>query len=339
MSLKKGLKAGINATASDWYYVYKPTIRQRLHEYLDFDESLISEGPDSEIVKCSIRDADVLLSTWGALPLDRELLKLCPNLKIILHAAGSVRGFVTNELIERSVKVSSAVLQNARPVAEFTLGIILSSLKNVFVHDQQAKREKKRAWEIDRAEYNGGYYRTKVGIIGGGTIARILLELLKNFEMKVLITSQSFTAEDEKRYRVRNTTIEEIMATCDVISLHAADIPENFHLINEENMKLLKKGARLINTARGRLINERDLIQKLQEGEITAYLDVTDPEPAEVGHPFYRLPNCFLTPHIAGSVGNEVLRMSAFCLEELKRFLRGRSLQGLVELGELARRA
>ena len=129
------------------------------------------------------------------------------------------------------------------------------------------------------------------------------------------------------------------MANCDVVSLHKSNNPKNWGLINADNLGLMKNGARFINTARGRIVNETDLVAKLREGEITAYLDVTDPEPPEEGHPFYSLPNCILTPHMAGSLGREVHRMSDYCLRELKHWIAGEALENPLDLHDLGDRA
>jgi phosphoglycerate dehydrogenase-like enzyme len=337
--MKTKLRTGINTTRRNWDWVFPQCVRDAYREILDFDDSRIADEEDPAVVAGSLRGAEVVISSWNAVPYTKELLDLCPDLKIILYAAGSVKYFATDELVRRKIPVTSSALMNAVPVAEFVLGLILTSLKNVVAHHADFLARGRAAWEIDRPGYNGGYYKTKVGLIGDGLVVRRLLDLLRPFDMDVLIDSKYFTPRDEETFRARRTGLDELMSVCDVVSVHHADIPENWNMINRRVLGLMKKGARFINTSRGRMVNEADLVEKLRTGDITAFLDVTHPEPPEEGHPFYSLPNCVLTPHLAGSIGRETERMSMFCLDELKRFLAGEPLRGIVDFSTLNARA
>ncbi len=94
-------------------------------------------------------------------------------------------------------------------------------------------------------------------------------------------------------------------------------------MITGDHLRSMKEGAVLINTARGAIIRENEMIEVLKEGRIFAFIDVTDPEPPASDSPLYTLPNVFLTPHIAGSVGHDIYRQGEYVLEELRRFVRG----------------
>ncbi len=117
--------------------------------------------------------------------------------------------------------------------------------------------------------------------------------------------------------------LEEMFETCDVVSLHAPNIPATEHMITGEHLGSMKEGAVFINTARGRIVKEDEMIEVLRQGRIFAFIDVTDPEPPVPETLLYTLPNVFLTPHIAGSQGREIHRQGESVLEELKRFLNG----------------
>ncbi len=334
------IRAGINTIKKNWLTVYNRASRDELNTILDFDETLISETPDKRVVMKSLRDAEVVLSAWGAIPFDRDVLDQCPNLKIILYAAGSVVHFVTEELLKRKIRIGTASHINARPVAEFTLGVILTALKNVPQFNTELKEGKAEAWKrFDGITYRGGYYGKKIGLIGLGNISKILIQLLKPFDFEVFVCSKHLTSELANTYEITPASLESIMEKCDVISIHAADLDKNQNLINRNNLKLLKENAILINTARGRLINEQDLIARLKEGNVWAYLDVSHPEPPDDDHPFYNLNNCCLTPHIAGSAGSEVERMGMYCLRELRNWIDGRPLENEFNLAQLDTRA
>ncbi|MDY7011861.1 MAG: hydroxyacid dehydrogenase, partial [Planctomycetota bacterium] len=272
----------------------------------------------------------------GAVPFTAELLEVCPDLKIVLYAAGTTKHLITDAFRRTGAKLCSAVHLNAVPVAEFTLGIILTSLKDVFVCHQNFLTRGRAAWTPPRRGYTGGYFHTKIGLVGFGEISKRLMELLKNFEMDVYIASNYVTPQEEAYYGVRKASLDFIMTNCDVVSIHSANVPRNHNLINKDNLKLMKKGARLINTARGVIVNTGDLTEKLSEGEITAYLDVTDPEPLPEGHPLYSMENCIITPHASGSCGKEVHRMSEYCLRELLNWLEGRPLENEIQIDDLA---
>lgn len=333
------IKAGINTVRSQWESVFSRETRAALAAHLELDESLVPETPDPAALFRSLEGARVVLSTWGALPYGRELLEACPDLQLILYGAGAFKQYVTAALLERGPLVGTAVHLNAVPTAEFTLGLILCSLKNVFTYHLDLRERGRAAWGKDKEAFGGGYYRTRVGIVGYGRVARHLLSLLQPFEMELFIDSPYMEAVEAERFRVKRRPLDWIMANCDVVTIHHADNPENWNIINRENLRLMKPGARLINTSRGRMIDEAALVETLREGRITAYLDVTYPEPPEEGHPFYSLPNCVLTPHVAGSIGREVQRLGDYCLRELENWLAGRPLESPLDLRELAHQA
>ena len=333
------IKAGINTTRANWEYVFRPETIERLREYLEFDDSNLPDSPDKAFVIENVRDARVVLSTWGAVPYEADLLSVCPDLALVTYGAGSVKGFLTDALIAADVAVCSAVHLNAQPVAEFTLGLIFTALKNVFMHHHAFLENGRDAWSVNKRTYIGGYYRTKIGVLGFGQVSRQLLELLKRFDFEILLEDPYVSAEDAREHGARKAEIDEIMETCDVVTLHHADIPKNENMINAERLRLMKDGARFINTSRGRLVNEADLADELATGRIWAFLDVTYPEPPAEDSPLYRMKNCVITPHIAGSVGTECFRMGDYCLREVENWIHGRAFENRLDLAAQGSRA
>jgi phosphoglycerate dehydrogenase-like enzyme len=332
-------RAGVNTFREAWEYVFGEDTRARLHEILEIDEASIPARPnDPDSVSRSLEGAQVVLSTWGALPYDDQILRVCPQLSLIAYGAGSVKGFVTPGLMERNVTVCSAVHINARPVAEFVLGLILTSLKDVFGHNRAMQERGRDGWVRDKGKFQGGYYHTRVGLLGYGRVSDTLIQLLGSFDIDVFLNDSHLSESDYKRLGVRGAEQEWILGNCDVVSLHHGNTPANRHMLGEHEFGLLRPGAHFINTARGQLVDEAALAARLAQGDITAYLDVTDPEPPEPGHPFYSLENCILTPHIAGSVGTEPRRMGDYCLREVEHWLSGEPLENPVALSEVFQR-
>jgi phosphoglycerate dehydrogenase-like enzyme len=332
------IPAGINTTKGQFDYVFSPATQNALADLLDIDYRQISVEKSLEVTKRSVTGAKVIISTWGALPYTPDLLDCCPDLELILYGAGSFKAYLSRELTASDVKVCTAVHMNALPVAEFTLGLILTSMKNVFRHSREFESDGRSGWKKSRP-YSGGYYHTRVGLLGYGRITKFLLDLLTKFDFDVLVADDFVTADELAAYGAQKADVAEVMSTCEVISIHHADVERNWNIINKETLALMKPGVRLINTSRGRMINEADLVEKLREGSITAFLDVTHPEPPADGHPFYELQNCILTPHVAGSVGTEVFRMGDYCLRELTNWIEGKPLENQIDIGDLANRA
>ena len=328
------MQIAVNAGEKFWE-VYNERARSRL-EALGADTGRVprDHNPTEEEAAALIAGADVVMGTWGTAPFSAAVLSAAPDLKLVIYGAGSVKGFVTPELVERGVTVLSAAHINAIPVAEFVLGVILVSLKGVLKLSAKLRSDGPRAWKRDE-HVAPGYYGTTVGLLGLGKVSRHLLRLLGNFDFNVLVEDPYLTMEEADRLGVRKSTLEEVMAESDVISLHHANVPINWGMINGEALARMKPGATLINTSRGRLVDEDALVDALQTRDITAYLDVTHPEPPEANHAFYTLPNCILTPHVAGSYAAEVERMGAWAVEQLDRALAGESLDGVVDLSRL----
>lgn len=139
---------------------------------------------------------------------------------------------------------------------------------------------------------------------------------------------------------VRLTGIEELFEACHVVSVHAPLLPETERLVGRRLMALLPEGATLINTARGAVLDEPEVIAVLRDRpDLTAVLDVTWPEPPDPGSPLFTLPNVLLTPHLAGALGGERARLGELVRDELRRFVRGEPLLHAIEPSRAATRA
>ena len=273
----------------------------------------------------NIKEVKGCITGWGSIPFDDNLLDEAKRLKILFHTAGSVRDLY-DKAIKRKIRMVGNAAVNAIPVAEFALGAILTGLKGVYHYQEQFRREGKAAWKKD-ISISPGYYKTVVGIISLGHIGRKLLKLLQNFDFNLLVYSKHLSESEANELNVKKASLNELMSHSDAIVLCAPLLPENRHMVNAEHFALMKDNALFINVARGALIDEAALVNELKKGRITAFLDVTEPEPPEEGHPFYTLPNCILTPHIAGSFGNECYRLGRATLDEIKRYLKGEPLK------------
>jgi phosphoglycerate dehydrogenase-like enzyme len=271
----------------------------------------------------ALRETEVLFSGWGAPVMDHEFLRSMPRLKIVFYAGGSVRYFVTDSFWHHGLRLTTAQTINAIPVAEFVLSTILLGLKR-FWHYARVTRET-RTFPAERPM--PGAYGAKVGLISYGTIARLVRQKLRNFETEVLVYDPFLSSPDVSREDVRHVGLEELCATADVVSLHTPHLPETVGLMRRIHFEHMKPGAVFINTARGEVVDEPAMIEVLRSRpDLQAVLDVTSPEPPVPDSPLYTLPNVMLTPHIAGSVGRECLRMGHAMVDEFERYVAGRPL-------------
>ncbi|MCC6683009.1 MAG: hydroxyacid dehydrogenase [Phycisphaeraceae bacterium] len=271
-----------------------------------------------------LHDMDVLLSGWEPPLLDEQFLDAAPNLKLFLYGAGSVRKALTEAFWERDIKVCSAWGANALPVAEFTLSQIFACLKGVWQYALQAHTTGRYP---QRQDYPGAYGST-VGLISLGMIGRRVCQLLKPFDLKVIAYDPFMSEQQAEALGVQLVDLDELFRRCDVVSVHAPRLPETIGMISGRHLEMMKHRASFINTARGAVVREQEMIDVLRRRpDLQAVLDVTHPEPPEPGSPLYQLPNVMLTPHIAGSHHIECRRMGRFMVEELKRYIAGETLQ------------
>lgn len=267
--------------------------------------------------------AEAFFTGWDSPRLETDILRQAPKLRAVFHAAGSVRGIVSPALWERGIVVCSAWRINARPVAEFTLAQIILALKHAPFRSRLMHAEQKRPAGFVSPGASGSV----VGLVGLGAIGRQVLQLLGCLEVKVLAYDPIISADEAQRLGVELVGLEELFRQSDVISLHLPEVESTRQMIGRELLFAMKSGSTLINTSRGSVLDEAALIEVLgRRADVFALLDVTDPDPPAANSLLYRLPNVWLTPHIAGSVGRECHRMGKAMVEEAKRFFSGEEL-------------
>ncbi|MGW8329007.1 hydroxyacid dehydrogenase [Streptomyces sp. NPDC055897] len=273
-------------------------------------------------VAAALAGAEVLLTCWGAPPLTADVLDAAPKLRAVVHAAGSVKHHITDACWERGIAVTSSAAANALPVAEYTLAAILFAGKEVLRSAQRYAELRTAPEWLSETERTGNYRRT-VGIVGASRIGRRVIELLRPFDFEVLLYDPYVSGTEAVALGVEQVSLDELCSRSSVVSVHAPQLPETHGMIGAHQLALMPAGATLVNTARGSLVDEPALLAELLSGRLHAVLDVTDPELPPRESPLYDLPNVLLTPHIAGSLGNELYRMADRALDEVERFAAG----------------
>lgn len=283
--------------------------------------------------------ADVIVGHWGCPPLDAGVLERAPNLGLFAYAAGTVKAIVTPAVFDRGIRVTSGANANAEPVAEFTLAAILFAGKDVLWR-RDALRDPSSRPRRQAAEVPVGNWAKTIGIVGASFVGRRVIELLRAFPHLRVALYDPFVADDEAaRLGVVKMELDELCGAVDVLSIHAPDLPSTRGLIGAPQLAALRTGATLINTARGGLVDHEALIAELDSGRLYAILDVTEPEPLPEDSPVRRLPNVFLTPHLAGSEGTELGRLTEYVTDEIRRWWAGEPARNEVTKERLDRQA
>lgn len=312
----------------------EPLLR-RLTAVLDIDPGAVAERFDG--TDDALAEVEVIVSGWGAPVLDAAVLERAPRLRAVLHAAGSVKGHLREAVWARGIEVASAAGANALPVAEYTLAAILMAGKGIFNLRERFRDEK--TFELGYIHPEVGNFGLRVGLIGASAIGRRVAELLRPFDIEVLLADPYVTAEDAAALGARLADLDQLVTEANVVSVHAPDLPETRHLIDAARLAAMKDGTVLVNTSRGRLVDTDALVAELRTGRLSAVLDVTHPEPPQTDSPLFDLPNVFMTPHVAGSQGNELARMGLIVVEEAERLAAGLPLANRVDPELLGRQA
>ncbi len=319
--------------------IYGPDQIKRVGKMVD----VMSKPLTSEDVKENpdvLKDCQIVMSGWKGPKMDAEFLRQAPNLEAVFYGAGSIRGIVTPGFWERDIIITSSWAANAVPVAEYTFAQITLCLKNAYrlnyfyksKYSHSGKGVREEALEAgygstwDKTTY--GAFKTTVGLISLGMIGRLVCEKAKQLDVDVIAYDPYVSENEMKKLGVRPVSLEEIFQKSHVVSLHAPWIRETEGMIRGCHFESMMRGASFINTARGAVVNEDEMISVLKKrSDITAVLDVTYPEPPVKGSALYELENVFLTPHIAGSLDDECRRMGRYAVDELERYLSGEKLQ------------
>ena len=298
----------------------------RLHRLARVADPVLADDLDAPALAERLATVEVLLTGWGAPRLDAARLDRMPRLRAMLHCAGTVRPQVTPEFWERGIRATSVAEANAVPVAEYTLAaIILAGKKAPFIAaDPQVRRE--HGLQIHRYGELSNLGRT-IGVVGFSRVGRRVVDLVQQLDDVVCLVADPYADPvDILAAGGVPTSLDDLLPRVDVLSLHAPALPSTRHMIAAPQLALLPDHATLINTARGSLVDTAALERECASGRLNAILDVTDPEPLPADSPLYRLPNVMVTPHLAGSLGSEIHRMTDAALDELERYATGAPL-------------
>ena len=292
--------------------VYSP---EQQREIAEISELLPGVVTPENFDRLDLTQVEAIFSTWGMMSFTDEQLAKLPKLEAVFYAAGATDAFA-RPLFARGIHLSSAWRGNAIPVAEFVLAQIILSMKNYFavssaLHDRAS-------WK--HGLVGPGCYGECVALLGDGAVATRLRRMLEKFDLEVLM----IPSHPEER----TIQFEEAFCRAFVVSNHLPNRDDNKKVLTREMFLSMRPHATFINTGRGAQVDGAGLIEALKaRPDLTALLDVTCPDPPDEGSELYTLPNVHLSPHIAGSLNDEVHRMARLAIDEYKRYANGEALR------------
>lgn len=299
--------------------VYAQGRRQQVEQLTDCTPEIMGLA---ELDAGDLADVEVLFSTWGFPVLGEAQLDKMPALRAVFYAAGTVQNFA-RPLIQRDITVVSAWAANAVPVAQWTLAQILLANKGYHRNEREftATRQGRR--------FRGrGNFGATVSILGAGQIGRRVIELLQPFDLDILVFDPFLPDDVAASLGVEKVELDEAFARGHVVSNHLANLPATVGMLSGAHFAAMAENATFINTGRGATVRETEMIEVLQlRPDLVALLDVTHPEPPPSDSPLWDLPNVHLTSHLAGSIGDEVVRMADYAIEEFVRWQRKEPLR------------
>jgi len=256
------------------------------------------------------------LAVRSATKADKDVIAAAKNLKVIGRAGIGVDNIDIPSATARGIVVMNTPFGNSITTAEHAIALLFAAARHIAAADvstQAGKWEKTRFMGIE-------LYAKTLGLIGCGNIGALVAERALALKMKVIAYDPFVPIADARALDVRITSLDEVFSLSDVVSCHTPLLAETKHLLRQRHFERMKTGASFINTARGSIVCEAEMIHVLaRRPDLFAVLDVTDPEPAATNSPLFGLPNVVVTPHIAGSLGAECQRLGRMMLEELHR--------------------
>jgi len=285
---------------------------------------------------------DAALTGWGtSFVFTAARLMDAPRLRLIAHTAGTVKNLLPEadaraEIVGRGGLVYSGSTSIAVNVAESTIGYLILAMRRW--------PELARAFPIERkpgttrpddAPVRNGQFLTgaTVGLVALSSVARHTRPLLQPFGCKVLAYDPYVSQSEAEELEVELTNLDDMFARSDAVSIHVPELPATRGLVGARQLSLLRDGAALVNTARGAVLDHDALLTECQTGRISVALDVSSPEPLPADSPFWKLPNVFLTPHIAAMGHAGLYQIGAGALAAVRHLADGSPApDGMVQL-------
>lgn len=298
--------------------------RERIGELTELYPEVITRGNFAEHAT-ALRDVEVIFATWGLFPFSNEHFEKMPKLRAVFYAAGNVKAFA-QPLLDHDVVLVSAWAMNATATAQLVLGQILLTCRGYY-RGMRRYRELHDTAQA-RAFWRAGAEGETTGLIGMGWVGQRLNGYLQQFGFRVIASDPFLSDARAQQLGVTRVSLEDLFSQSYIVSNHIPDLPTTRGVLGRALFEKMRDGATFINSGRGAQVVEADLIAVLQaRPDLTALLDVTHPEPLPKDSPLWSLPNVVVSPHMGGTIGDEVVRLADCAIEEFIAWDQGHPLR------------
>jgi Lactate dehydrogenase and related dehydrogenases len=300
---------------------------------VDFDKKLnfkplmevtnLTKYDSSSIEEILERITDQNIIITKELPVGRELIaQFPPSVKLICEAGTGYNNIDLNAAREKNITVCNIPAYSAEAVAQLAITFILNFSSTMVVQQNMLKQKNYDNFTKYLQVPHFELLNKTLGIIGSGSIGNHVIKIARSLGMNVMVYSRTAKTWDDPN--IRSVKLEELLKESDFISIHCPLTSETNHLINKERLQIMKPSAFIINTSRGAIIKEVDLIEALKNKTIAgAALDVQDPEPPELNNPMFSMKNVILTPHIGWKCIESRQRLIELLASNIKAFTEG----------------
>ncbi len=289
--------------------------------------------PPKEVIIEEAKDVDALVTLLTD-KIDKEVLDVAKNLKIIAQYAVGYDNIDVEECTRRGIYVTNTPEVLTETTADFTWTLILAVARRVVEADKFVRSgewEKSRTGWHPKMLLGTDIHGKTLGIIGLGRIGTAVARRAKGFNMKIIYYSRSRKENIEKELGLKYVDLNTLLREADFVSIHVPLTEETYHMIGERELKLMKNTAFLINTSRGKVIDEKALYKALKEKWIAgAALDVFEEEPTPANNPLLELENIVVAPHIASATHETRSRMAEMVAQNLIAYFEGKIPPNLV---------
>lgn len=272
-----------------------------------------------------VRDVDAIVVCHGAPTLDAAVMDRAPRLKLIGELEGDrfAARMDLDAAWARGIRTVDTTQGSSYPVAEWALALILIALRNAGAAFRRIISGKTPSGAEKRENMRGMLTGKRVGLIGCGHMGRRLISFLRPFNVDIWVYDPYLSRDIAEIVGFTQTSLDNVFSQCDVIVCVAPLTPRTKGMIGKRELDLIRSGSVFVNVSRGAIVDSNALITRLKRGDITAGLEVFDPEPIPANSEIIHLPNVFLSPHFAGVTGDDYPPFFALMVDELHRFFHG----------------
>lgn len=306
----------------------------------DFCEAVVWEEdlpPPREVILREIKDAEGILSLLTD-KIDAQVMDTAPQLKVISNYAVGYDNINIPAATQRGIVVGNTPEVLTETVADLTMALLLGVARRIPEGVKYVLTGQWKTWGPTLLLGQDLHHAT-LGLVGLGRIGAAVARRARGFAMRILYYDVVRREDLEKELGIEFTDLDTVLKTADFVSIHTPLTPETRQLINHERLRMMKRTAIIVNTARGPVVDTMALYEALRDGVIAgAGLDVTDPEPLPPDHPLLTVTNCLVVPHIASASVATRAQMAVMAAQNLIAGLKGETLPYCVNCKDLAKK-